>query len=177
MWEKNIILSEKKARFNELKNSQAYKRNSKGNIPWWGIELLLHVSLIWCYFYSENTFVVIIKTMWLGDLEPHLHFSWLGSIVCLSVSYFNKAWGENPYWKWPVTRKEKTNTAIIQSHQRNTGKQPALSIWKKLMKHYLQVSRMSPSITTLSYKWFPYHRGNHSTDTLKNKWESCHMQG
>lgn len=120
---------------------------------------------------------VRIKPMWLNDIKSHLPSSWFGSIVCLSGSYFNKAWGENPYSKWPVTRKQKTNRAIIQPHQRNTWKQPALSIWKRLMKHYLQVSGLSRSITTPSYKWFPNHRGNHYTDTLKDKWECCHMQG
>lgn len=45
------------------------------------------------------------------------------------------------------------------------------------MKHYLQVSGLSRSITTLSYKWFPNHRENHYAGTLKDKWERCHMQG
>lgn len=102
--------------------------------------------------------------------------SWFGSTVCLS-GYFNKACRENPYWKWPVTRTWKTNRAIIQLHQRNTWRQPALSIWKRLMKHYLQVSGLSCSITALNYKRFPNHRGNRYTDTLKDKWECCHMQG
>lgn len=45
------------------------------------------------------------------------------------------------------------------------------------MKHYLQVSGLSRSITTLSYKWFPNHRGNRYPGTLKDKWERRHMQG
>lgn len=125
------------ARVNELINRQACEGSWEGTAPAWVVGFHVHVPPARWYLFGKNKFTVTTEATWLGDIKFHLQSSSFGSIAHLPDSYFNKAWGENPYWKWPATRKLKTNTVILQLCQRNARKPPALTIQKRLMKHYL----------------------------------------
>lgn len=126
------------------------------------MELRAHVPTVWRYFYSQNKFGNNGTATWLSDMEGCLPSSWFGSTVYLVVTLIRpegRLLTESGPWQGEDAQSHHT-----QLHQRKTWRQPALSTGKRLMKHYLWVSRLSSNIPALHDKWFPSHTGNHHTE-------------
>lgn len=112
---------------NELINSHAWGRSSKGNVLTWVLKFHVRVPVVWRSLYSKNKFsgmtetAVTTEAMWLRIYVPSLGFLiWKSSRF--SGSYFNKARGENGYWKWPVTRsKKQTEPSLSRVTRRRHG--------------------------------------------------------